>query len=460
MEEVITIHIGQAGCQSGNNMWELLCLEHDITPEGDMTFKHDDESAHTFFQETNNGQYVPRALFLDLEATVIDSIRTGQFRKLHHPNNMLNYIEDGANCWARGRYNTGKQIIEEATYRLRRLIESCNSVQGFLNFYSVGGGTGGGFSALMRETIIDDFFKKRQTVGVSIYPSPNISTCIVEPYNALLATVTVELKNDVNLVFDNEALYQISKSKLGLARPTYTNLNRLIAQVVSSMTQSLRFDGELNIDFNEFTTNLVPFPRINLLVASLSPLQTELSAQKDAYTVTDITLQAFDNENIMAACDINQGSFMACCLMYRGDVLPRNVNQALFSYKDQNLHRFVDWCPSMFKVGIAYQEITKVPGSSLPESRRSVCMIANATSVVQVLKKMEKKQRMMWSKHAFKHWYMTNGMEEAEMENCLDKLIYLREDYRWAGESNKTVGDFNSGKCNFSGYYNAKYEEK
>ena len=59
----------------------------------------------------SNGQYVPRALFLDLEATVIDCIRTGRFRKLHHPNNMLNYIEDGANCWARGRYNTGKQII-------------------------------------------------------------------------------------------------------------------------------------------------------------------------------------------------------------------------------------------------------------------------------------------------------------------------------------------------------------
>ena len=57
-------------------------------------------------------------------------------------------------------------------------------------------------------------------------------------------------------VFDNEALYRISKNKLGLRRPTYSNLNRLISQVVSSMTQSLRFDGELNIDFNEFTTNL------------------------------------------------------------------------------------------------------------------------------------------------------------------------------------------------------------
>ena len=56
-------------------------------------------------------------------------------------------------------------------------------------------------------------------------------------------------------------------------------------------------------------------------MASLSPLQTELSAQKDSFTVTDITLQAFDSGNVMAACDLNRGKFMACCLMYRGDVL-------------------------------------------------------------------------------------------------------------------------------------------
>ena len=35
-------------------------------------------------------------------------------------------------------------------------------------------------------------------------------------------------------------------------RPTYTNLNRLIGQIVSSITASLRFDGALNVDLTEF----------------------------------------------------------------------------------------------------------------------------------------------------------------------------------------------------------------
>ncbi|EKE39251.1 tubulin alpha-1 chain, partial [Entamoeba nuttalli P19] len=34
MREVITINIGQAGCQLGNKCWELFCLEHGIQPDG------------------------------------------------------------------------------------------------------------------------------------------------------------------------------------------------------------------------------------------------------------------------------------------------------------------------------------------------------------------------------------------------------------------------------------------
>ncbi len=60
------------------------------------------------------------------------------------------------------------------------------------------------------------------------------------------------------LKVDNEAIYDICKKSLSISSPSFTNLNRLIAQVVSSITASLRFDGSLNVDLNEFQTNLVP----------------------------------------------------------------------------------------------------------------------------------------------------------------------------------------------------------
>jgi hypothetical protein len=58
-------------------------------------------------------------------------------------------------------------------------------------------------------------------------------------------------------MLDNEAVYDICRRSLDIERPTYTNLNRLIAQVISSLTASLRFDGALNVDITEFQTNLV-----------------------------------------------------------------------------------------------------------------------------------------------------------------------------------------------------------
>lgn len=47
------------------------------------------DSFTTFFSETGNGRYVPRAVMVDLEPTVIDEIRTGTYSKLFHPEQMI-----------------------------------------------------------------------------------------------------------------------------------------------------------------------------------------------------------------------------------------------------------------------------------------------------------------------------------------------------------------------------------
>lgn len=82
---------------------------------------------------------------------------------------------------------------------------------------------------------------------------------------------------EVNVAFDNEAMYDIARRNLDIERPTYTNLNRLISQVVSSLTASLRFDGALNCDITEFQTNLVPYPRMHFMMSSYAPV---ISAEK------------------------------------------------------------------------------------------------------------------------------------------------------------------------------------
>ena len=129
--------------------------------------------------------------------------------------------------------------------------DQCTGLQGFLIFHSFGGGTGSGFTSLLMERLSVDYGKKSK-LEFSIYPSPQIATAVVEPYNSILTTHTTLEHSDCAFMVDNEAIYDICRRNLDIERPTYTNLNRLIGQIVSSITASLRFDGALNVDLTEF----------------------------------------------------------------------------------------------------------------------------------------------------------------------------------------------------------------
>jgi tubulin alpha len=67
--EFICIHIGQAGVQVGSACWELFCLEHGINPDGSV---HQlTTSSTSFFSLSQTDSYVPRALLVDTEPSVI-----------------------------------------------------------------------------------------------------------------------------------------------------------------------------------------------------------------------------------------------------------------------------------------------------------------------------------------------------------------------------------------------------
>merc|ERR1711970_711960 len=110
MRECISVHVGQAGVQMGNACWGLYCLEHGIQPDG-MLPSDKATAGDDFFSETGAGKHVPRAVFLDLEPTVVDEIRTGTYRQLFHPEQMVSGKEDAANNYARGHYTVGKEIV-------------------------------------------------------------------------------------------------------------------------------------------------------------------------------------------------------------------------------------------------------------------------------------------------------------------------------------------------------------
>merc|ERR1712234_76299 len=127
----------------------------------------------------------------------------------------------------------------------------------------------------------------------------------------ILTTHTTLEHSDCAFMVDNEAIYDICRRNLDIERPTYTNLNRLIGQIVSSITASLRFDGALDVDLNEFQTNLVPYPRIHFPLVTYTPIISASKAGHERNSVDELTSGCFEPGNQMVMCDPRTGKYMA-----------------------------------------------------------------------------------------------------------------------------------------------------
>ncbi|KAA8495544.1 Tubulin alpha-2 chain [Porphyridium purpureum] len=445
MRQLVSLHIGQCGVQTANACWELYCLEHGIRPDGtvapDNVAVGRDQAFSTFFQETGRGKFTPRAVFVDLEPTVMDEVRTGKYKDLYHPEQLISSNEDAANNYARGHYTVGKEIVDKTLDRIRRVVDNCDGLQGFLIFNSVGGGTGSGLGSLLLERLSVEYGKKSK-LAFTVYPSPQVSTAVVEPYNSVLSTHALLEHTDVAVMLDNEAIYDICKNSLGIQRPSYSNLNRLIAQVISSITTSLRFDGALNVDINEFQTNLVPYPRIHFMLSSYAPIVSKEKAYHESMSVNEITAAAFEPSAMMAKCDPRLGKYMACCLMYRGDVVPKEVNQAVQHIKEKKTIQFVDWCPTGLKLGLSNQKPAVVPGGDLADVSRAVCMISNSTAISEVFSRIDHKFDLMFAKRAFVHWMVGEGMEEGEFTEARESTAAICQDYIEVGMDSEPADEY------------------
>ncbi|KAJ7227706.1 hypothetical protein O6H91_Y461900 [Diphasiastrum complanatum] len=162
----------------------------------DKTVGGGDDAFNMFFSETGAGKHVPHAIFLDLEPTVIDEVQT-----------------------------VGKEIVDLCLDRIMKLADNCTGLQEFLVFHAVGGrdnctglqgfivlrlggSTGSSRPSLLLERLSVDYGKKSK-LGFTVYPSPQFSTSVVEPYNSVLPTHSLLEHTDVSVLLDNEAIYNI-----------------------------------------------------------------------------------------------------------------------------------------------------------------------------------------------------------------------------------------------------------
>nr|VZH93056.1 unnamed protein product [Spirometra erinaceieuropaei] len=345
--------------------------------------------------------------------------------------NLISGKEDAASNYARAYFAQAHIHLPNISERLRVLIEQCDALTCFQLIYSANGGTGSGLTAAICDEL-SDLYTKKFKFATSVYPSPTYSEITVEPYNALLHTATTVDLCDCVVLADNEAVHRAISHNLGEESTGFSLPNRILARLINAqfLCHRYHFMGQQRVDVTDLLTNLVPFPRVHFPIMAFAPFVRREALDLDNFTATQLLSQVCTGKCHLSSINTSNQAYISCAVLFRGAVAPSDVVEAVKAAKVAAKTRFVDWCPTGFKVGV-----NRTPPISLPEdsplkvNERSLAMIAGNVGIRDAWYTTRRHFDLLFNKRAFVHWFVSEGMEEGEFIEAADVISSIIQDY-------------------------------
>ncbi|KAG8930346.1 gamma-tubulin [Tulasnella sp. 417] len=419
--EYFTFSLGSAVIKAmGSVFWQRLCAEHGINNEGILEECATDggDRKDVFFYQTDDEHYIPRAILVDLEPRVVNSILSSSHAALYNPENI--FVSKGGggagNNWAMGS-SAGEKHYEEIMERVDREAEGSDSLEGFMLMHSIAGGTGSGLGSFLLERL-NDKFPKKLIQTYSVFPN-NTADVVVQPYNSLLAMKRLANHADSVVVVDNAALTRIVADRLhGVedAAASFTQANQLVATVMAASTQTLRYPGYMNNDLVGIIASLIPTPRCHFLTTSFTPFTSESMDKAKSTrktTVLDVVRRLLQPQNRMVSTSPSKTScYISILNIIQGDLDPTDVYQSLLRIRERQMANFIPWGPASIQVAI-----TRKSPYVTTSHRVSGLMLANHTSMASLCKRALDQYDRLRKRNAFLEQYkrekpFAGGFEE------------------------------------------------
>ncbi|KAJ5793852.1 Gamma tubulin [Penicillium paradoxum] len=402
--EIITIQAGQCGNNVGSQFWQQLCQEHGISADGNLEEHATDGAAgdrkDVFFYQSDDTRYIPRAILLDLEPRVLNTIQTGPYKNIYNPENFFVGQQGigAGNNWGTG-YAAGEGVQEEIFDMIDREADGSDSLEGFMLLHSIAGGTGSGLGSFLLERM-NDRFPKKLIQTYSVFPDTQ-SDVVVNPYNSLLSLRRLTQDADSVVVLDNGALSRIVADRLHVQEPSFHQTNQLVSTVMSASTTTLRYPGYMHNDLAGIIASLIPTPRSHFLLTSYTPFtgaNIEQARTVRKTTVLDVMRRLLQPKNRMVSVNPSKSScYISILNIIQGEADPTDVHKSLLRIRERRLASFIPWGPASIQVALTKRS----PYIEETGHRVSGLMLANHTSVATLFKRIVKHYDMLRKRNAF-----------------------------------------------------------
>lgn len=127
-------------------------------------------SANSFFHIENSSKIKikARTILIDMEDSVLARYRSGPLKKFIDSRCIVSNYPGSGNNWAEGFCNHGPQYEKKILKVIRKAVEKCDCLNGFLLFLSTSGGTGSGVGSFVLKLLADCYPKiERCTIIIS-----------------------------------------------------------------------------------------------------------------------------------------------------------------------------------------------------------------------------------------------------------------------------------------------------
>ena len=122
-------------------------------------------------------------------------------------------------------------MLPRVMENVRKEVERCDCLEGFITFMSGAGGTGSGLGSVVSEALQEEYTKKYR-LNQLIWPYQSSRDVIIQDYNLVFTLASLYRSTDGILAIQNDHVHSICSRVLGMKDFSLADMNQVIQLLI------------------------------------------------------------------------------------------------------------------------------------------------------------------------------------------------------------------------------------